>query len=445
MKKIVIVDNDKVSVEALSNILTQQGYVVFKAYNGTEGLEAIRSHLPDAIILDMFMPGIDGIRLCRYVKTQPEFSRASVIVLSPLTLKETQEIMEIEADIYIAKGYIMDVADNILRVLKLLQNDQTPLAVEQRILGFEGRSPRVVVEELLMERKHYETVMYNVGDGIIEINKENTVVYVNPAGIKIVRKPELSIVGHNVSDMLGKRYDGQFQETLQRLRIASTPLNITMPMSFERQTLDVNFANIISGDKGYIGSLLIFQDVTYLTERIRELTLLNDVGRLLTSALDFNEVLYKLMEQIKKIIGVEAISLLLVEKESKDLIFEVVLGAASNVIKNQRLASGKGIVGWVAKTGKPLLIPDVYQDPRFDRAIDESTGFTTRSMICVPLKIRNEVIGIIQVINHRNDEPFNEDNMYLLSSIAMYASIAIEHANLYQELYRGETLSAGEE
>jgi GAF domain-containing protein len=54
-------------------------------------------------------------------------------------------------------------------------------------------------------------------------------------------------------------------------------------------------------------------------------------------------------------------------------------------------------------------------------------------MICVPLKIRNEVIGVIQVLNHEDGRPFNEDNSYLLSLIAMYASIAIEHANLYQE------------
>jgi GAF domain-containing protein len=173
-----------------------------------------------------------------------------------------------------------------------------------------------------------------------------------------------------------------------------------------------------------------------MTERIRELTLLNDVGRLLTSTLDFNQVLHILMSQIQKILGVEAVSLLLVEKATKDLIFEVALGVAAPEIKHKRLASGQGIVGWVAKKGKPLLIPDVYADPRFDRSIDESTGFITKSMICVPLKIRNEVIGVIQVINHGDDEPFTEDNLYLLSSISMYASIAIEHANLYQELHR---------
>ena len=85
---------------------------------------------------------------------------------------------------------------------------------------------------------------------------------------------------------------------------------------------------------------------------------------------------------------------------------------------------------------KSVLIPDVTQDERFDKSFDESTGFVTKSMLCVPLKIRNEVIGVIQVLNHADGRPFNEDNLYLLSSIAMYASISIEHANLYQEMYK---------
>jgi PAS domain S-box-containing protein len=438
MKKIVVVDNDKVSVEALADVLSREGHVVFKAYDGIGGLETIRSHAPDAVIIDLFMPWMDGIRLCRYLKTQPEFEEIKIVVLSPLTLPETYNILDTEADMYIAKGYIMDVANNALRSLKLLQQGIRQVPSEDRAMGFEGRSPRVVVEELLKERKHYETIMHNVGDGIIEINENNIVVYVNPAGKHIINKQEMNIVGHDISDVLGKRYDGQFQETLQKLRTAKTPINMEMPILYGKKTLDFNLANILSDENSYTGSLLIFQDVSYLTERIRELTLLNDVGRLLTSTLDFNQVLHILMSQIQKIMGVEAVSLLLVEKATKDLIFEVALGRAASEIKHKRLAAGQGIVGWVAKKGKPLLIPDVAVDSRFDKSIDESTGFTTKSMLCVPLKIRNEVIGVIQVINHGDDEPFTEDNMYLLSSISMYASIAIEHANLYQELHREE-------
>ena len=211
-------------------------------------------------------------------------------------------------------------------------------------------------------------------------------------------------------------------------------------MTHHEKTLELNLSNIVSADAGYRGSLLILQDVTYLTERIRELTLLNDVGQLLTSTLDFNEVLHILMSQIQKIMRVEAVSLLLVEKDTKDLIFEVALGIASDLMEKLKLPAGKGLVGWVAETGKPVLIPDVSTDDRFDRSFDESTGFVTRSMLCVPLKIRNEVIGVIQALNHADGRPFNENNLYLLSSIAMYASISIEHASLYQERVTRNTL-----
>ncbi|MDY0091631.1 MAG: GAF domain-containing protein [Candidatus Vecturithrix sp.] len=436
MRKVAIIDNDRVSVEALANIVVQEGYTVVKALDGLAGFNLIRSYLPEIVVIDLFMPGIDGIRLHRYLKTEPQFETIKTIILSPLTLEETLAILDTSADFYIAKGYIMDVADNVVRSLRLLQDERLKISSEDRMMGFEGRSPRVVVEELLVERRHYEAIMHNVGDGIMEIDRENIVTYINPAGKQIIRKQEMNIVGHHVADVLGKRYDGQFQEILQKLKTTTSQINMEIPLMYGKKTLDFSVANIFSDTSTYVGSLLIFQDVTYLTDRIRELTLLNEVGRLLTSTLDFNEVLHILMSQIQRILGVEAVSLLLVEKETKDLIFEVALGMAGQAIKNKRLTFGKGIVGWVAKTGKSLLIPDVYADPRFDRSIDESTGFKTQSMICVPLKIRNEVIGVIQVINHGDDEPFTEDNMYLLSSISMYASIAIEHANLYQELHR---------
>jgi CheY-like chemotaxis protein len=438
MKTIVIIDNDKLSVEALANLLIKEGYTIYKAYDGVEGLEAIRTYAPDFVLLDFFMPGIDGVRLCRYLKTDKEFAHIKVIILSPLTLKGTIRVMEVYPDAYIAKGFIMDVLDNTLRVLKLLTARNRPISPEELALGFEGRSVRVVVEELLTERSHSETILYNVGDGVLETNTNDLITYVNPAGKKIIQKPELKIIGYNLVDVLGKRYDGQFQEILYKLRAAKTLINQEIAINYGKKTLNVNFANILSEDKGYAGSLLIFQDVTYLTEKIRELTLLNEVGKLLTSTLDFNEVLHVLMNQIQKIMRVEAVSLLLVEKETKDLVFEVALGPASQELQHRKLAAGQGVVGWVAKTGKPVLIPDVSGDPRFDKAFDESTGFVTKSMMCVPLKIRDEVIGVIQVLNHEDGMPFNEDNMYLLSSISMYASIAIEHANLYQELRRIE-------
>ena len=194
MQRVIIIDNDKLSVEALANVLAQNDCVVHKAYDGVEGLAAIRSHDPDVVLLDLFMPQIDGRRLCQYLKTEQEFAKTNVIVLSPLTLDGTVQFMDVGADAYVAKGYIMDVADNVVRILKLFANAQGSINPDDLALGFGGRTPRVVVAELLEERRHFEDILYNVGDGILETNQNDIVTYVNPAAMHIIKKPELKII-----------------------------------------------------------------------------------------------------------------------------------------------------------------------------------------------------------------------------------------------------------
>jgi signal transduction histidine kinase/ActR/RegA family two-component response regulator len=81
-----------------------------------------------------------------------------------------------------------------------------------------------------------------------------------------------------------------------------------------------------------------------------------------------------------------------------------------------------------------LLIPDAASDPRFYRKVDEQTGFITKSMVCVPLKIKDKTMGAIQVINKANGDPFAESDLNLLMAIAMHASTAIENARLFKDL-----------
>ena len=64
-----------------------------------------------------------------------------------------------------------------------------------------------------------------------------------------------------------------------------------------------------------------------------------------------------------------------------------------------RLKIGEGIAGWVAKHGEPLLVPDVYTDPRFAKRIDEMTQWKTHSIMCIPLLSKHRVLGVMQLIN----------------------------------------------
>ena len=125
--------------------------------------------------------------------------------------------------------------------------------------------------------------------------------------------------------------------------------------------------------------------------------------------------------------------MLLLSKEDKELTFEIALGEKWQTLKGKRMGAERGIFGQLIKRGEPLLIPDVSKEEHFDRDLDEETGFTTRSTLCVPITTRGEAIGVLQVINKSDETPFTEDDMSLLSSIARYAAIAIENARLYDD------------
>jgi signal transduction histidine kinase len=112
--------------------------------------------------------------------------------------------------------------------------------------------------------------------------------------------------------------------------------------------------------------------------------------------------------------------------------FAAASGQGANVIYDAWLREGQGIVGWVIRHGTPTLVPDVSEDPRFFDQFDQQSGFTTRSILCVPLQTRSSTIGAIEVMN-RESGPFDQEDLRLLTSLASAAATAIENARLHAE------------
>jgi len=121
-------------------------------------------------------------------------------------------------------------------------------------------------------------------------------------------------------------------------------------------------------------------------QRLSQLSSFSEMGKALTSTLDLKEVLNIVMEKISEMLQPKNWSLLLIDDETNELYFEILVGEGTEKLKELRLKIGEGIAGWVAREGVPLLVPDVNKDPRFSKKGDESTKFTTESIICVPLK-----------------------------------------------------------
>ncbi|MBU0767721.1 MAG: GAF domain-containing protein, partial [Proteobacteria bacterium] len=159
-----------------------------------------------------------------------------------------------------------------------------------------------------------------------------------------------------------------------------------------------------------------------------------EIGSLVNSTLNLAEVLQLIMQHANRVTNSVASALMLLDEKTKELVFSIPTGPKQDQLIDIRIPPGKGIAGWVAEHEQPVLVPDVKQDSRFYPNIDELTGFETKSILCVPLKAKTKLIGVLQVVNKSDGTCFSEEDELLLSMFGYQAAMAIENARLYGEL-----------
>jgi len=168
-----------------------------------------------------------------------------------------------------------------------------------------------------------------------------------------------------------------------------------------------------------------------LEARAHQLTTLNEIGNLLASSLDLNEVLDLVVRNAAALLNSEAGSLLLLDKDSGDLIFRISSGPAGAKLVGMRVPAGKGIAGAVFAENRPIITQDTHKDGRWDSSFDRRAEFSTQSIIAVPLNARGRTIGVLEVINRKDSRPFNQEDTELLLAFGAQAAIAIENAQLF--------------
>jgi sigma-B regulation protein RsbU (phosphoserine phosphatase) len=136
-------------------------------------------------------------------------------------------------------------------------------------------------------------------------------------------------------------------------------------------------------------------------------------------------LLDRILESALASISAKDGSLLLVDEETDELAFVVVLGDVREMLAGHRMALGEGIAGWVAANREPVMIGDAHFDPRFSPAVDRDFDFRTNSMLCVPIIYADNVLGVIQALNKMDGEDFNEGDLALLGVVAQLAAAAI--------------------
>jgi len=150
-------------------------------------------------------------------------------------------------------------------------------------------------------------------------------------------------------------------------------------------------------------------------------------------ALKLPVFLEEILEEIQEKVECEAGSIMLFEDETQELVFKVTAGAKSSEIKKLSVNINEGIAGWVFRKGEPLLANDTIRDKRFCKKFDKSTGFTTKSIIAVPLKLGDRVVGVMELLNKKKGN-FNQKDFNIVLSYASLTSVVIENIELYKHL-----------
>jgi HD-GYP domain-containing protein (c-di-GMP phosphodiesterase class II) len=170
--------------------------------------------------------------------------------------------------------------------------------------------------------------------------------------------------------------------------------------------------------------------------KIERLQKLQEISALLNSTLNPAEIRKRAIEAATVLMNAEVGSLLLLDEATQELYFDVALGEKGEGVRQIRLKVGQGIAGAVAKSQQPEIINDCYADPRFNKEADKRSGFHTRNMVCVPVKAKDKLLGVLQAINKKDGAVFTEDDLHDFVSLANQVGIAIENANLYEEINR---------
>ena len=166
-------------------------------------------------------------------------------------------------------------------------------------------------------------------------------------------------------------------------------------------------------------------------------TLLN-AGSMINSSLDFEEVIRGALETLSRVINAEAGSIILIEGD--ELVITDATGPSADSVRGFRFPKGSGIAGWVIDRDETLIVHDVATDGRWFEGIDLSSEFKTSSILCVPLRARGRMLGVIELLNKAGGERFDEWDLSLLQVFCNQVGVAVDNARLHEEALGRERL-----
>ena len=259
MKKILVVDNHPVILKFLSNLLEREGHQVLTAGDGLSALDVLKTYIPDVIFIDLVIPNISGDKLCRIIRSMPKLNDVYLIILSAIAAEEEIDFAEFGANACIAKGPFNKMGQHVLAALNQLDKGDLN-GLSGRVIGLEDVYQRNITKELISSRRHFEVILSNMSEGILELTLEAKIVYANPTAIFLIGIPEEMLLASNFTELFSRTDRERIKRLLDEM--GDTPQTITenSPMILNGKQVSLNILPVKDEENESI--TIILNDVT---------------------------------------------------------------------------------------------------------------------------------------------------------------------------------------
>ncbi|MBN2382191.1 GAF domain-containing protein [bacterium] len=473
--RVLLIDDEKLFREMMSDILRKENYKVTIAEEGQKGIALAKKEEFDLIILDIYMPGLSGLdTLLALKKFCPELP--VIMVTAKDTPENYEESMRIGASDYLLKPVSRE---RLLRSIKTVTERQRHMLSEAQWLdsltrlkrGTEKFKTQLWADKRKLVNQKIETSLETIVSLIAELLQVNIVaiMLIDHSVQKLVIKASFGI-----TERIVKRYSRPIAEGISGHVVhTGEPLLIQDVRKSERfKPADYDFpyeassllsVPIIAGGRveGVINvndkkdnTLFDERDLTLLEmfaqniefmldnlelyhqleERLNELTLLYQINHRIGQTLDFNTLVDEVMSTIHEAFDVEATVLLLVKEDKEPLYYRFGIINDQHIMVKLDIDHGDGLPGWSVQNNKSVISNDVKSDARHSLTLDQTLEIKTRNMVCVPLILAGNILGVTILINKKNDLAFTEREKNLLEMISAETVLVLKNAWLHSSL-----------
>jgi PAS domain S-box-containing protein len=257
--KTLVVDNSPLTLELMTDLLTDQGHQVLTAEDGVSALDILKDYVPEIIFVDLVMPNIDGIRLARIIRQIDLLKDCYLVILSATAAEEDIDLALLGANEFIAKGRFSETAPYLLAAIEHA-GSATSRPLAQKIVGLEHVYPREITRELLSSKKHFEIVLGRMSEGILEISSTARVVYANPASVALVGIPEQALLGMSALDIFGNDNRAMIEALLPKNGAATQSTAEVAQLNLRDRILSLRFIPVTPNETER--AIIIVNDVT---------------------------------------------------------------------------------------------------------------------------------------------------------------------------------------